>query len=719
MAAPAPRAGPAPLMTGTPAPRSAAGARRLALGAAVAAWLALLATSLFGLAAPVGAGEAGTQLAELVLRGGQGVRAAVDPFGVLLSLAVRFGGVELGSRAVALGFALLAAVALTLVLWRGWGPAAAAAGPWLFLLTPRLAAFTAVPDREMAALAAGLMALASYLRYREQQDRASALATIAWTALGIPFGVGAAAVGLVIAIHAGGGGVLRMRRLVTRAARGPLPVKSPLVAVMTRRMGRGMSSFAGTLAMVVVGESVVVRLVLPGVSGGGALVAALSLPMLVVLAAWLASFAFRAVRRRLQVNDVVPLALALATVAPLAPGLASERSWLTAGAALFATAAVAVAGFLPSVARRAGRPLAVLAVAVCTVALAPVWPGQVRAGRSSGTLAGATPPAALEPVAMAMAHLVDRWAEPQDRLLVRDGFSSSPVLRLLLGHRAEQVSDIAQAAERRVQDTRLVLLFRAPLPGPEMRVLRDLLTRHPATRLSDGEDAVWALDLREYDVGIASYVVEPGPDQPEPGWSWRQFLTYPGRREVKLRRDSWDELRLVQAFGVVPSFEHLPAVPLAEASDQARLIAYHNLLVIRGEVHERRRVRARLLAGYERPRTWVDPAPFGGIAGARYDGKQRKVRVVWECTAAKPAASDFGLRLAAWPVDRGGRAQTSDHSTPEACRGALPGELREESYPLRLPGRGAYAVALEVTRPRNRARRTPTGHAVVLFETRG
>jgi hypothetical protein len=111
------------------------------------------------------------------------------------------------------------------------------------------------------------------------------------------------------------------------------------------------------------------------------------------------------------------------------------------------------------------------------------------------------------------------------------------------------------------------------------------------------------------------------------------------------------------------------------------------------------------------PSAFVDPAPFGVPLGLRH--AEGRLGIVWECPARPPRAPDLGLRVVGRPLGRARRGFVLDLPAPAACRDTLGGELADDELAVSVPDRGAWAIGLEVTRPRGKLRRS-TGHLVEL-----
>jgi hypothetical protein len=249
-----------------------------------------------------------------------------------------------------------------------------------------------------------------------------------------------------------------------------------------------------------------------------------------------------------------------------------------------------------------------------------------------------------------------------------------------------------------------VLLLCRPPDRSEEPTLGSLLREHPARQIAD----LWAIDLRRRDPGIEVLSLEPRPRPETP----RSRFHVPLGFRLTPRRDAWRELAASLANGVVATGSRRPAATLAEAGTRQRLLDLHNYQSLVGDP-TRATTRARILEGHAAPLAFQDPAPFGLIAGARWDAGASALLVVWECAGIPPRVDDFGLRLSARPLGRGRRGFTVDVRPPAACRNARPGELREEALHVAVPAPGAYALTAEATRQRGKMRR-PTGHLLDL-----
>jgi hypothetical protein len=110
-----------------------------------------------------------------------------------------------------------------------------------------------------------------------------------------------------------------------------------------------------------------------------------------------------------------------------------------------------------------------------------------------------------------------------------------------------------------------------------------------------------------------------------------------------------------------------------------------------------------LFDGFSPARRWMDPAPLGLPAGVRWDAGAQRLDLLWDCPEAAPTlpagVSVGGARFALRPMERGATAFAVDRPIAAACPArARPGQLVEQSFPLKLPGHGRWHVAIQLLR---------------------
>lgn len=638
----------------------------------------------------------------------------------------------LGDRPIATRLpALIAAIVLALafgrLVWRALSPWLAVAAVVGLLVWPRFGAAATLPDEELVALTAALLAGTAYLAYRRTGGTFSAVATAFWLVVSgacgvVGFGVGAA---LALASALAGLAGAAARQASPEGAAAP----SPLLGVMRRREGRELLVFAAVLVGALLLEAAVLFSIkvagpvslrgaqptwLTEPTAAPALAAGWPALQAPLLGAWALLLLARAVTRASRPRDVVALGLlaaaalagsALGTLWGALPSLGTTR--LVAATFAFVDLS-ATLGRLAAFgrARIASVVTAVVVVAgLATVGirLRPAWLGERL------PLVATADPAAAVRLARVEA---DRWliryvherTTPSEPLLLGEGCALAPSFVHELERDIQPAPPLSRLARLALgRDAGLLLLCEGP-SQPDGVAWSALLRAHPADWLPDRSQ--WLIDLRRSDPGVQ--VLRHRFD-PRPSPAHGRFVLSLATR-LRVAQDPWRAVELDVAHGVAPVGPRFPAVTLSEASTRVRLLQLHNLYV---RVHEPSAAlaRTRLLDGYVAPSAFVDPAPFGVPLGLRH--AEGRLGIVWECPARPPRAPDLGLRVVGRPLGRARRGFVLDLPAPAACRDTLGGELADDELAVSVPDRGAWAIGLEVTRPRGKLRRS-TGHLVEL-----
>lgn len=699
----------------------------------------LLVHGCLGIAAPFGPGPAGERLADYAIgaralaRDGLGTLLAAQSSALTVMGAIAYqllGEQPLAARVPGILLTVLSALALGRLAWKGWGPWAAVSAVAVFALLPR-AALAAVPDGEMASLFGALMALGSYIAFREEDRPVSAATAIAWLAVGGLFGWGALAVGAFLAVHGLAAGWRQGRMIAAERPSATLARASgPLAAVMAKRASEKLSRFATVVGLAVLIEAAVMfvwRLAMRGT------VVPESVPSLAALFPWSARLAvavalgvvvLRLVAGRSQPRDAILLALGAATAATL---FISDIRWgLTAGAALIAISLVDVTATLArmldgrwaSGLSWGGKLVALGVFLTFAASFVPTWERNLIAVRESGALAldavMAPPAVPLEETRIVAALAAGRTG-PADVVLVRAGFPLTAHFRYALDRPMETVADLWEVSKRHGTVRNALVVFKDPVAEPERAMMGAWLKAHPANRVAmpSGGAGLWLIDLRASEPGIISAACS---GQAAARAHLHRFLLYPdGDRRCRLEREPWRELELDLRYGISPVPERRPQVTLEQATDRGRLVGYHNLYTLAGVPGEKSGARTRLLEGAVVPAVWLDPAPFGWIAGVRWLPSTRALSILWDCPGRPPPVPDFGMRLVVQPLERQWRPHVIDLPGSLACEDATAGELREESIVVKFPYRGKFDLSMEVTRPSRKARRA-TGQTIPLVE---
>lgn len=632
----------------------------------------------------------------------------------------------IATRLPALFASIVVALAFGRLVWRAQSPPLAVAAVVGLLVWPRFGAAATLPDEELIALAAALLAGTAYLAYRRTGGTFSALATVFWLVVSGACGVVGLGMGAALALGSAlEGTVGAAAREASDGQAGP----SPLLGVMRRRAGRELLVFAAVLAGALLLEAAVLLSIkvagpvslraarmpwLTEPTPAPALTAGWPSPQGPLLAAWALLLLGRVVTRRARPRDVVSLGV-LAAAALAGSGLGALWGALPSlGTTRLVAATLAFVDLSTFVGRLvafgrgriAGAVTLVLVVAgVATVAreLRPVWLGERL------PLAAVSDPAAGARLARAES---DRWLIRH----LRDATASAEPI--LFGETCAVPPSFVHELERDLQaapplsrmssaalarDSGLVLLCEGPRPE-DAAAWSTLLRAHPVDWLSDRSQ--WLVDLRRSEPGVQVLRQDFAP-RPQPAYG-RFVLSLATR--LRVAPDPWRAAELDAAYGVAPIGPRFPPVSLAEATTRARLLMLHNLYVrVRDPLAAQ--ARAHLLEGYAAPTAFVDPAPFGLPVGLRH--KDGRLAIVWECPATPPRAPDFSLRVVGRPIGRPRRGFVLDLPAPNVCRDAESGELTDDAAAVPLPDRGAWVVGLEVTRPRGKLRRS-TGHLVEL-----
>lgn len=713
-------------------------------GSFVAVWLLVLvaaaltaAIGLGGIAARIETGDRDADVARVLMAARSAERFPAAPaavrlgwrpsapvmhergqppgFGLVVAASLdRLGPRPETVRGLGLAFTLLTLLALARAAGRGWGGWGAAWAAVVLAVLPGIAAASADLDPSGAAIFPTLMAAGSYLRYRERRSRLAATGAMAWMAAACALSWAAYLAAAPLVAHALVGG-LQMRS----ADRQPINV-SFYQFMRDSRAGTGVITFGVAWAVLVIVElglmlALRARAGASGAVGGAAAAsllvearARLGLAGLAVLTAWALAFVARILLGGRHPRDAALLALVL-------PAALGFPRFLPALAALAAVDLAALAAFRirrairsPGWASAASR----LAAGVLALGLAALLVPEARRAWE----ASRRPGSGVE--RLELARRIEAETTPGDLVLVLGQTAQPPLAFHYWADRDfEAIPSLGGVATRVATDRRLLLLAVEPIAPADRPALDALLREFPAQRLAE----TWLVDLRRTTPGIRRFRLRPVAGRAiDPR---TRYLAHPdpARFAFVSAPEPWTDLVFYAEHGILPSADSadpLPAGP-PPPEDRERFLAYHNLLVVRGDDPARESVRQQIAAGYDlKSPKYLSPSVW--IVGTRWSFKTRTISLLWECIRPpSPASWDPTLRFVAAPKDGKQKPYVEERAAPAPLPRWRTGYLYETVQPLKLRAKGRWNLRLELVPPADPAQpRAPVPLASFAWASR-
>lgn len=730
-----------------PGKPSRAWAPRLLLLGAV---LFLAGYSLYGIAAPLSWGHHGFHVGQYTVNA-----RATERFGTLtpsnmagfrgppsaywymhrppgmhfVMLATRrlLGGSEWAARVAAALMSVALALAVARLARRGVGPWAGAGAAWVAVLLPYLGWFSCHLDEGTGGLFGMLMALGSYVAFRQSGRWRDGLGAVGWLALGGFFEWTPYMMAPILCLHALGAGLLQRRRDRTAGRRAiefafflgfVLAVEVGLFFLWAWRVG-ALRDFVDSFRARGIYEPKPgeYRAVLVSYAEG-----MFTRQGAVAVGAWLLVLGGRLAARRGRARDVAPIALlfllcVLCTAMKqyvhthiylIKAGLAVVVLCVVGLAADLGAAASTIIGLLrgertrrsearaedatvaaPMAPGRPGAALAALLLAGFCASLARPWWFAIRESRAKGGIP--LWPIRYDPdlERMEFARLVHAETSPGD-LLVEKSFTRRYEWVYYADRDEQRVNDMAAAEAKARGDGRALIVFQEPLPAEEDKQLRRLLARHGA--LVAGP--FWMVDLRTERPGIRAFnIVASRKLFP----AWERFLRHPAFAPREVERNPWREVDLSVTYRVRAAPGARSTLPLPTTVGRHRQALWHDYQILIGETARAAEAKRLIVAGFDSAFGPIDLTASTRLGGLRFVRARSALQILWEARTRGTGVEET-LLLTATPVDASGHAL--DDGKPALERviriplgWAEPGFVMDDEQLLRLPD-GRYRVDL-------------------------